>query len=240
MDGTVQVSEKARIVLFDIESTHLKANFGYCLCFGYKLLGEKKTHVLAVTDYSSHKKHPTDDAPLMRAVHTILTEQADIIVTFYGKGFDRKFLNTRMMMAGLRPLPPLNHEHIDLYYIAKYNLALHSNRLAVVAQTLGCPVEKTALSGPIWMKAMAGDRPSIQYIKDHCVRDVEVLEYVYNKLKPYIRTHPRVVQDLQGCRVCGGQRLHRRGMAIRNSKKPRARVQCQDCGAWGYKDLVQE
>ena len=235
------LADPARILLFDIESTHLKANFGYCICFGYKLLGARETTVLSVTDYKArHQRHPTDDALLMKDVHRILTNDADIIVSFYGKEFDLKFLNTRMIMAGLPPLPPLNAEHIDMYYIARYNLALHSNRLAVVAQVLGCPMEKTALSGPIWMKAMAGDRPSISYIKDHCARDVEVLEYVYQKLKPYIRTHPRVQQTLASCRVCGGQRLQRRGMAIRIGKAQRARIQCQDCGTWSTRDLPKE
>ena len=48
------------IILFDIETTNLKANFGHILCFGYKELGSKRTKVLSISDYpSAFKKDPT-------------------------------------------------------------------------------------------------------------------------------------------------------------------------------------
>ena len=221
---------KPRIVFFDIESTNLKANFGYCLCFGWKQLGGK-TRVLSVTQYRQHASDPTNDAPLMRDVHRILTDEADIIVSYYGKEFDRKFLNTRMLLAGLPPLPPLSHEHVDLYYTARGNLALHSNRLAVVAETLGCPVAKTPLSGPIWTRAMAGHKPAIKYIINHCARDVDVLEWCYLKLRPFVRQHPWVVLKGSGCRVCGSAKGQRRGFSAANGVIQQ-RVRCMDCGAW--------
>jgi uncharacterized protein YprB with RNaseH-like and TPR domain len=225
------LSDPARVVLFDIESTNLKADFGYCLCFGYKELGAKRTHVLSVTDFKHHKTDPTNDAPLMRRVHDVLTNHADIIVTYYGKGFDRKFLNTRMLMAGLPPLPPLGYEHVDLYYTAKSNLALHSNRLASVAAALGCPMEKTALDGPTWTRAMAGDPRSIRYIIDHCRRDVDVLEYCYQKLRPYIRQHPHV-GPRTACRVCGSHEAQSRGYTIVKVGGRQMRKMCKSCGAW--------
>lgn len=225
------LTDPSRIVLFDIESTHLKADFGYCICFGYKYLGEKKTTVLSVLDFPRHKSDPTNDAPLMRRVHNILTNHADIIVTYYGKGFDRKFLNTRMMMAGLKPLPPLGYEHVDLYFTARANLALHSNRLASVAAALGCPIEKTALDGPTWTRAMAGNRSAIKYIIEHCKRDVDVLEYCYKKLRPYVRQHPHVAARTS-CRSCGSTDAQNRGFTIAKVGGRMIRKQCKRCGAW--------
>ena len=125
-----------------------------------------------------------------------------------------------------------------MYFTARGNLALHSNRLAVVADTLGCHFQKTALSGPIWIKAMAGDTASIEYIKAHCIRDVEVLEFVYEKLRSYVRQHPRVhLEDAMACRVCGGNRFHRRGYEINKGHRVKARVQCQDCGTWSTRAM---
>lgn len=221
---------KPRIVFFDIESTNLKGNFGYCLCFGWKRLGGK-TKVLKITDYSQHAKNPTNDAPLMRDVHNILTNEADIVVTYYGKEFDRKFLNTRMLLAGLPPLPPLSSEHIDLYFTCRGNLLLHSNRLAVVAETLGCPMRKTPLTGPIWVRATAGDKRAIKYIVKHCARDVDVLEWCYMKLRPFVRQHPWVALKGQGCRVCGSTQLQRRGYSAA-SGVIQQRLRCKQCGAW--------
>lgn len=226
-----------RIIIFDIESTHLKANFGYCLCFGYKQLGASKTTVLSIADYPKHAKDPTNDAALMKDARQVLTDEADIIVSFYGKEFDRKFLNTRMLLAGLAPLPPLRSEHVDLYYTARYNLALHSNRLAVVAETLGCPMKKTPLTGPIWIKAMSGDRRAISYIEEHCARDVDVLEWCYMKLRPFIRQHPPAGQ-YGTCRVCGENSWQRRGRAITTNRTPKVRIQCRECGAWSTREEV--
>ena len=231
------ITDRAKIVLFDIESTNLKADFGYCLCFGYKELGAKRTHVLSITDFRQHKSDPTNDAPLMRRVHDVLTNHADIIVTYYGKGFDRKFLNTRMIMAGLPPLPPLNHEHVDLYYTAKSNLALHSNRLASVAAALGCPFEKTPLDGPTWTRAMAGDPKSIKYVVEHCRRDVDVLEYCYKALRPYIRTHPHV-GERTACRVCGSHEAVRRGYTVSKVGGRQLKKMCKGCGAWRQEKVI--
>ena len=220
----------ARSILFDIESTNLKANFGYCLAFGYKPLGGK-TKVLSVLDYKHHKNDPTNDAALMKAAHKVLTEDADIIVTYYGKGFDRKFLNTRMIMAGLSPLPPLSAEHVDLYYTARGNLALNSNRLASVANALGCPFEKTVLDGPTWVRGSAGDPKAIKYIIEHCARDVDVLEYCYLKLRPFVRQHPPISEVKESCTSCGKYRWTLRGTRL-TSKGRIQRYQCGECGRW--------
>lgn len=220
-----------KTLVFDIESTNLKANFGYCICFGYKYLGDTKAKVISVLDYPQHKTDPTNDARLMRAAHDILTNHADIIVTYYGKQFDRKFLNTRMILAGLRPLPPLNHEHVDLFYTARGNLALHSNRLDNLAKTLGAPVSKTVLDGPTWVRASAGHRPSIRYIIEHCAADVEVLEWCYLKLLPFIRQHPRVGTAFE-CRNCGKAKFQYRGYGITKSGGRSRRRVCVACGSW--------
>lgn len=223
--------ETPRIVTFDIESTNLKGNFGYCLCFGYKQLGWKRAKVISVLDYPQHKNDPTNDAALMRAAHDILTNHADIIVSYYGKGFDRKFLNTRMLAAGLRPLPPLSHEHVDLYYTAKHNLALHSNRLASVSEFLGTADRKTPLDGQTWVRASAGHAPSIRYVIDHCRADVEVLEQCYVKLLPFIRQHPRV-GGKYACKNCGGVTFQYRGYGITKSSGRSRRRVCKTCWTW--------
>ena len=232
----MNAQDRARVMFFDIESTHLKANFGYCLCFGYKYLGDKKATVLSISKYQGDGG-TTDDRVLMRKVHDLLTNHADIIVSYYGKEFDRKFLNTRMMMAGLPPLPPLSYEHVDLYYIARGNLALHSNRLASVADAVGCPFKKTELKPMSWVAAMAGDRAARAYVETHCARDVDVLEYCYKKLLPYIRTHPPVAER-SACHQCGSFSAQLRGLTIVKSGGRQQRKQCKKCGAWRQEKIT--
>jgi len=223
--------DPVRVMLFDIESSDLEASFGHTLCFGYKYLGDKQTRVLSLRDFPEPPKEEEPDAHLLVRVNDLLTNRADIIVTYYGKEFDRKFLNTRMLMCGLSPLPPLSHEHVDLYYTARGNLKLHSNRLQAVSESLGCPYSKTPVRADTWRRAQRGDPKSMRYVIDHCRLDVDILEWCYLKLRAFVRQHPRV--GLGGsCRACGGTAFQRRGFTITKAGGRAQRLQCQKCGMW--------
>ena len=222
----------ARVLIWDIEATDLEASFGHCLCIGYKWLGQKKTHVMSLYDFpkvTDPAKEP--DIHLMRAFHKLLVEQADVLVSFYGKEFDRKFINTRMILAGLPPLPPLSSEHVDLYYTCRGNLKMHSNRLQAVSETLGCPTSKTPVRADIWRRAQRGHTPAVKYVIDHCKRDVDILEWTYLKLRGFIRQHPRV-GPADTCRNCGGTRFQFRGYTVNGKGEKLRRRQCQQCGRW--------
>lgn len=221
----------SRILFFDIESTDLDADFGNMLAFGYKYLGGKPK-VLSLLDSAPvcrkcGRVDAVDDKPLIVQAHKVLSA-ADAWVTWFGKGFDAKFLNTRILDAGLSPLPDI--PHIDLYFTARHKLKLSSNRLANVQNFLRLPTSKTPLTRRVWRRAQAGDVKSIEYIIDHCEKDVDVLEQAYERLKPYVSTHPRVAA-VADCAVCGGP-VQRRGYALSTLKGPRMRVQCTKCGHW--------
>ncbi len=223
---------EARILFYDIETTDLDADFGNMVAFGYKFLGDRKARVLSILGTNKFckacgKVDAVDDKPLVAAAHKVLSS-ADMLVTWYGKGFDAKFVNTRILDAGLPPLPDI--PHVDLYFTAKHNLKLSSNRLANIQNFLCLPTHKTPITKREWRRAQAGHVKSIEYIVDHCEKDVDVLEEAYHRLKPYVRTHPRV-GHVDDCRVCGGK-VHRRGLALSTLKGPRMRVQCTECGHW--------
>jgi len=221
---------KTRVILWDLETTNLKGNFGYILAGAWKVLGEKKVHCISITDSKTFEKDPTNDKHLCKELLKSL-EGADIWVAHFGKWFDRPMMNTRLLGHGLPPLPPV--PLVDTWKVAKDNLRLNSNRLATIASWAGVE-EKTALSGPIWIKAMAGHKPSIKYVVSHCKQDVIVLEQVYEKIKCLSTTHPNVniLEDRpDSCPICGGGPLHKRGKTItRVSWKQR--FQCRDCGGW--------
>lgn len=223
---------KQRVLVFDIESTDLEASFGYCICIGYKWLGENKTHVISIYDFpkvTDPAKEP--DSHLMKAFHKLVTEEADILVSFYGKEFDIKFLNTRMLLAGLPPLPPLGPKHVDVYYTSKMNLKLHSNRLQAVSETLGCPMSKTPVRADVWRKAQRGHTPSVKYVIKHCKLDILILEWVYLKLLGFMRTHP-LVGSIEACKNCTGTRFQFRGYHYNNKGVTSRRRQCKGCGLW--------
>lgn len=227
----------AKIVLYDIESTNLDADFGTTLAFGWKVLGDKKAHTISLLDFcdpckSCGKFDAHSDVALLERVWEILST-ADVVVTWYGKGFDEKFLNTRMLDAGLPPMP--NVPHVDLYFTAKHKLKLSSNRLASVQEFLRLPVAKTPLTRNTWRAAEAGDAKALKYIEHHCLMDVEVLEGAYLKLRPFVRQHPRV-NGYGPCRVCGAE-VQSRGIVLTAKKNEKRRVWCPKCGHWDSRKL---
>ena len=221
---------KPNIVLWDLETSNLNANFGFILCAGYKILGEKKVCVPSIADYSLYKKDPTNDRELVKDVGKFLTD-ADIWVGHYACYFDIPFLNSRLLYHGLPPLPkvPL----VDTWRIARNNLKLNSNRLQSITEFLEME-DKTAIKGPHWIKAMAGNKKSLTYVIEHCRQDVVVLEQVYNKIKVLHSGHPNINilnSKTNGCPVCGSEKLQKRGWNIAGVSRSQ-RYQCQSCGAW--------
>lgn len=218
-------TNKVNILFFDIEATNLKADYGYMLCVSWKWADAKKVEHLSITQSPTFAKDHTCDKWLVEEFRKIL-EKADIIIGHYSTRFDYPYLQTRALYHKLKPLP--NPNHIDTWRVARKTLALHSNRLASLAAVMGVE-EKTPLSGPIWIKAMAGHPPSIKYVVEHCDQDVVVLEQVYNKLKALRRDGPKV--SVVGCPSCGSSKVQKRGI-YKTVKKAMHRYNCQSCGRW--------
>jgi len=220
-----------KILFWDIEATNLVANIGNILCIGYKILGEK-TKVLSVRNYKGFKADPTDDKRLVKDFAEILTS-CDMMVTWYGKKFDLPFLSSRLLYHGLKPTPSI--PHFDGWYVAKYRLRLHSNRLASVQDFLELPSAKTPLSFRELSRSRAGHVPSLKSIEHHCYMDVEVLEQAYHKLKPYAGAyHPNLAAlgyERNICPACGGKRIQSRGFMVAQTRVYR-RHQCVECGNW--------
>lgn len=170
--------ENKKIVMFDLETTNLEASIGFILCGCTKERNEEvKTFTARAADGF------LDDREICLAMRDEL-EQADYVCTYYGSRFDLPFINTRLIVHGERPVAKIRH--IDLYYTARFKLKLHSNKLAVVAETLFGESDKTRVLGPIWTRAMMGDSEAIKYIEEHCQIDVIVLQNVFERLRGFV------------------------------------------------------
>lgn len=169
----------SRIGFFDIETSNLDASIGMMLMGCIK---ERKGGVFTRI-VSPNSAGLLDDHEAVVSLRDEL-ESYDYVVTFYGTGFDIPYLNSRLIIHGERPINRLRH--VDVYYVARTHLKLHSNRLAVVGETLGLSVEKTRVVGPIWTRALMGDQESMGYIVDHCIIDVKVLEEAFEKLRGFV------------------------------------------------------
>lgn len=199
------------------------------------------TEVYNILDYVGK------DNDLIKAEKRLLVDvssrllDSDVWLTHYGTWYDNVFVNTRLLYHRLPVLPP-NFAHLDTWKIARNRLKLRNNRLITISEFLGTKAEKDAIKPEQWLRALGGHRPSMDYIVEHCRKDVVVLTEVYERLKPLVLDHPNkgLIDGRGGCGVCGATKLVKRGTHVTRTRKYQ-RFQCQGCGAWskGIKPIAK-
>ena len=211
----------------------LRSDLGFILNFGYKWLGEKRTHVLTVDQFPGwfSTKGSINDKAILEAGLAIM-EKADLLVAHYGDKFDRRFFQGRCAIHGLRPPPPTKQR--DTWRIARSAFNFSSNRLGNLANALGVSQQKhqkTRDEWPgWWFRAMSGDATAIRKMGEYCKQDVRTLEQIYLRLRPYDTLHPRIFENRVVCGICDGP-IQYRGHAFIGIYKYR-RFQCTKCGRW--------
>jgi uncharacterized protein YprB with RNaseH-like and TPR domain len=99
------VEDTSRLAAWDIEATALIADLGSTLCASVKPYNRKP--------YTFKVKAVGNDVKVVRDLKDCL-EQYDCWMTFYGKGFDVPFVNTRLLKWGYEPIE--QRHHIDLFF----------------------------------------------------------------------------------------------------------------------------
>jgi uncharacterized protein YprB with RNaseH-like and TPR domain len=219
-----------KVLFWDIESTGLNATFGTILCIGYKFLGDPQVHVPTILD-GRKRGSMLDDKRLVERFAKIYNH-CDYSVGHYSSRFDLPMVRSKLLKWGLPPLQP--KPHIDTWWIARRELKLHSNRLAVLQDFLGCKAAKTPLKPDDWIQAAHGSKEALAYIVEHCHADVLVLEEVFLKLRPLAKEEPSralfgPIGD--GCITCGSTHVTRQGFKIAKTRRYQ-QWQCQACGKW--------
>ena len=83
--------------------------------------------------------------------------------------------------------------HRDTYYMARRLLAISSRRLANVCNHLFGETNKTRIDSRHWILALQGDKDALDYIVDHCRKDVIDLQRVYQRLEVYTKDTDRSI-----------------------------------------------
>jgi uncharacterized protein len=219
-----------KILFWDIESTALNATFGTILCIGYKFLNDPQVFVPTILD-GRKRGSMLDDKKLVERFAKVYNH-CDYSVGHYSSRFDLPMVRTKLLKYGLPPLAP--KPHIDTWWIARRELRLHSNRLAVLQDFLGCKAAKTPLKPDDWIQAAHGSKPALEYIVEHCHHDVLVLEEVFLKLRPLAKEEPNralFTMDTDGCPGCGSHHVTKQGFRVAKTRRYQ-QFQCQDCGKW--------
>lgn len=175
--------ENIKIGYFDIETSNLKANFGVILC--YCILDDRTDHILHRTVSKDELFKNLDKDVVRQCIEDI--KKFDILVGYYSTKFDIPYLRTRANYWGLN-FPAFGEiRHKDVYYIIKSKFCLNSNRLETACRAIIGKTEKTHLDANYWIRALQGDRKSLDYILDHCKKDVKDLKKVYKAVEQYVK-----------------------------------------------------
>jgi len=174
-----------KVGIIDIESTGLRADFGYMVCVCFKDVNEKdlngKTHTLRIDD--KRNSNQKSDKWLVKETIKKMNEY-DLLLGWYSSQFDFKFINSRAIIHRLKP--PVKQYRRDLLYVARSNFKMRSNRLAVWSGIASGTNQKTTLTPEHHVGSIRGEKRSIDYIVKHCKIDVAETEKVYKRFMPYL------------------------------------------------------
>jgi hypothetical protein len=236
--------DTAKVVLFDIETSpnlgwtwgkwqqdviEFKDNW-YMLSFSYKWLGQQRVRTKALPDFPGYAADKQNDKKLAAALWKILDE-ADVVIAHNGDRFDVRKANSRFICHGMRPPSPF--KTIDTLKLARKHFKFDSNKLDELGKYLGVGRKIPNTGKNLWFGCMGGDPKSWRIMKHYNARDVELLERVYLKLRPWATGHPDLTMwsRKSGCPACQSMNLQQRGWRV-NKRGRYQRFQCQDCGMW--------
>jgi uncharacterized protein YprB with RNaseH-like and TPR domain len=243
---------KKKILLFDIETTPLISyTWGiweqdvievkeewYMLCFAYKWLGEKKTHVVGLPDFKGYKKDMKDDYHVVKKLHELF-EQAEVIIAHNGDAFDIKKANSRFIFHGMDPTHPF--KTIDTLKLARNRFKFDSNKLDYLGQILKLGRKLPHTGKHLWFGCMEGHLPSWKLMKAYNIQDVVLLEKVYLKLRGWANGGPNmnmVFGTVFNCPKCGSSHMKKNGWRYTNTVYYQ-RYQCFNCRASAFGERVK-
>lgn len=148
-----------------------------------------------------------DDLRILKELHKVLNE-ADIVVAHNGIRFDMPKINTRFVVNNLSPTSP--YRQIDTLQVARKQFGFSSNSLDALATFFGFP-NKDPHDFLLWKSCLGGDKVALQRLLKYNIKDVEILEKIYLKLRPWIKNHPNVnvIEEGNACPHCGSTSIKR-------------------------------
>jgi len=236
------MTKEPKILLWDIETSLAKvATFScypkyishdailedpYMLCGAYKWLGKKRVKHFRL---SKSELMVGDDKRIVESLCKVV-EEADIIVGHNGDKFDLRWLKGR---AIVHDLPPVNHvKTVDTLKVARKYGKLMSNRLDYLGKLLFGEGKLHTSSG-LWMRCLAGDLDALKEMVEYNKVDVELLEKVYLRYRPWIENHPNMSVATTGsagdCKACGHGHSQKFGTTFTQAKRYQ-KYRCTNCG----------
>lgn len=205
--------KKVKILILDIETSPMKAwvwrrwkeniyleqtiQEWFMLSWSAKWLGEESFGFVLTPEEVSNE----DDRRILLELYNVLNE-ADIVIAHNGNKFDIPKINTRFLLNNIPSPSP--YRQIDTLDIVKKQFGFSSNSLDALSTFFGYD-NKDPHDFMLWKSCLEGDEEALERLLKYNKKDVEILEKVYLKLRPWIKNHPNVnVIAQEGiCSHCG-------------------------------------
>ena len=175
------------------------------LCFAYKWSGDKKTYVVGQDDFPDYVPGVNNDYNVVEYLWNLFNI-AEITCAHNGNSFDYKKSTARFIYHGFEPPSPT--VQIDTKLVARRHFGFTSNKLDDLAAHFGIEGKLDAGGIETWDGCLAGDPKAWKTMKTYNVRDVIVLEKVYEKMMPWQQTHPNLA-NIEGrpdaCPKCASE-----------------------------------
>lgn len=232
--------KKSNILFYDIEtSPNMTLSWGIggkiylspenlveerkIICISYKWADEKKVHNL---NWGTKQ----DDKRVVQEFSKVL-QDADCVVYHNGDRYDKRFIAGRVIYHDLAPIKHVTS--VDTYKLAKKYLNINSHRLDYLGKYLKVGKKLDHEGYSLWKKTvLQNDAAALKKMVSYCNQDVLLLEQVFEKLKPLIRSKPQLRalsgDSYVGCIDCNGP-VHHHGTYVNKWGRVQ-RYRCVDCG----------
>lgn len=151
------------------------------ICFAAGWYGDKRTTFSSVWD---------DGADAMHEAAFALYDEADLVITYNGIGFDNRHFASGWTERGMGR--PSLWKDIDLLRVARQSHGWESKTLDSVCKRLGVANKSDKYQVAVARAAVDGDKAAQRKLKKYNVNDVVILAAVYERLMPYVKGHPHV------------------------------------------------
>lgn len=233
---------KCKILIFDIETAPIQAlvwrvwkenisidqveSDWFILCWSAKWLNDNITMGDRLT---SKEAIDENDKRIVKKLWSLFDE-ADVIVAHNGDDFDIPKTRSRFLIHGLKPPSPFTT--IDTLKTARKQFGFSHNKLDFLARMFGLD-RKMDTNFKLWSRCLRGEDKALQYMFDYNKKDIIILEEVYYKLQPWMKSHPNLnlFQPESGCSSCGSLNVNPKGFYTTQCNRYRTWV-CMDCGAY--------
>lgn len=159
-----------------------------------------------------------------------LYDEADVVVGYNQINFDNKHLRGEWFEAGLQTPSPW--KDVDLLKVVRRQFGWEFKSLDAVTKRLGAGGKRLHYDADMAYDAIAGDKEAQETLKEYNLGDIELTEWLYDRLRGWIPNHPQVGDFSHCCENCGGTNLELQESTYVAVMIDYELWRCADCGKY--------